>query len=143
VIVAVPGATAVTVIDEPEPLMDATKLLLLDQLSAGFVAFDGRTVALMVRVSPTVMEEVPEEDSEILLTNTALTVTETVSVLSIPPMAAAVIVAVPGATAVTVIDGPEAALMDATEGLLLVQFTVGSEAFAGKTVVLMVKVSPG
>jgi hypothetical protein len=89
------------------------------------------------------MEEVPEEDSEILVTNTGLTVTETVSVLSIPPMAAAVIAAVPGATAVTVIDEPEAALMDATEGLLLVQFTVGSEAFGGETAVLMVKVSPG
>jgi hypothetical protein len=48
VIVAVPGATAVTVIDEPEPLTDATEGLLLVQFGTGFVAFDGSTVALMV-----------------------------------------------------------------------------------------------
>jgi hypothetical protein len=72
----------------------------------------------------------------------AVTVTGISSYISIPPLAVAVMVAVPAATAVTVMVEPELELMDATEALLVDQVTPLSVAVDGRTVALMVKVLP-
>jgi hypothetical protein len=145
VIVAVPADTALTVMDEPVFALKVTiPVGITDQFTVLSVAFDGWTLAFIVRVLPTAMEEFPEgEDSEILVTNCWFTVTETVSVLSTPPMAVAVITACPTAIPVTVIEEPVSELRLTIPAGLTVQRTVESVACPGKTVVFMVKLSPG
>jgi hypothetical protein len=73
----------------------------------------------------------------------AVTVTGTVALVSIPPVALAVIVAVPAATAVTVIDEPVLALRLTIPAGWTDHLTVESEGLPGTRVVPMVKVLPG
>ena len=132
VIFAVPGATAVTL----PPLTVATELLLVLQYTVLLVASEGLMVAVRVEVSPVVrLSEVLSRVTPV----TAITgsVTVTVQFASLPFTDAAVMVAVPGATAVTL-----PPLTVATELLLVLQVTVLLEASDGSTVAVRVAVLP-
>ena len=135
VIVALPAAFAVTT---PEVETVATDVLLEDQVTVLFVAFEGDTVAVRVCVSPTLI------DSDVLFkltlvteTVAAVTVTLHVAVL-LPSLVLTVIVALPAAFAVTT---PEVETV-ATDVLLEDQVTVLFVAFEGDTVAVRVCVSP-
>lgn len=96
-------------------------------------AFEGSTVAVSVEVAPTVRASVL---LDILMSVTG-TRTVTVQVAFCPPEAVAVIIAVPGPTAVTL--PPETV---ATEALEVVQATVLSVALDGLTVAVRVEEPP-
>ena len=135
VIVAVPAALAVTT-----PLEDtvATVVLLDFHVTDLSVAFDGRTVAVKVCVSPTVIDnEVLFRLTPVTETVAADTVTVHFAVLA-PSVVVTVIVEVPAAFAVTT---PEEDTV-ATEVLLDDHVTDLSVAFDGNTVAVKVSVSP-
>jgi hypothetical protein len=144
VIVAAPDtAPAVTVMDVPVvALRFTTPAGNTDQLTVLSVALDGSTVALRVDV-PLGLSVRDVGLRVIDDTGTGLTVTGIVTILSTPPVAAAVMVAVPAATPVTVIDEPVSALRFTIPAGDTDQLTPVSVAFGGERVVFMVKVPPG
>ena len=134
--IAVPAATAVT---RPFASTVAIASSLLDQVTVGLLAFSGATVAVSCRVSPIVTSAVVSFSvTEVASTTAGLTVTAQAAVRLLPSLVVAVIVAVPGATAVT---RPFASTV-ATPSLLLVQVTVWSVASSGNTVAASCRVSP-
>ena len=133
VIVAVPTPFAVIV---PVLVTVATLVLLLVQVTALFVAFDGKTVALILLVSPT-------SNVALFLLNvidcTLIGETVTLTVAFFPPsFVVAVIVAVPTPSA-TIVPSP---VTVATLVLLLVQVTALFVTFDGLTVAVIFSVAP-
>jgi copper chaperone CopZ len=136
VIVAVPAATGVTT---PELLTVATVVLLDDQFTFLFAAFDGLTVAVSEPVAPPTTNESVVGLKVTPVTAALCVPTVTAQVAVLPPSAVVtVIVAVPVATGVTM---PEP-LTVATEGLLDVQVTSLFVASDGLTVAVSVPVAP-
>jgi len=130
VIVAVPGATAVT---RPAVLTVAIAELLVPHVTFRLVAFAGSTVGTRAVVAPTT-RLAADGATETLVTGTTLaTLTEIVCETGVPtavPLATvAVIVAAPAVTPVT----KPLALTVATAALLVVHSTVLSVAVAGVT----------
>ena len=125
VIVAVPGVSAVTL---PFASTDATASSLLLQVTVLSVASSGLTVAVSVAFSPSTKDSVllssDTDETAIVCFNTV-----TSQVADWSP-AVAVIVAVPGVSAVTF----PFASTDATASSLLLQVTVLSVAWSGLTV---------
>ena len=133
--VAVPAETAVTI---PLLVTVATVLLLLDHVTFLLVAFSGNTVAVNVSVVPIVISAVGRF-SVTFVTGTDAAVTVTVQVAVLPPSCVvAIIVAEPADMAVT----RPLLLTEATDGLLLVQFTVLLVALAGRMVGINVSEAP-
>jgi len=133
--VAVPADTAVTI---PLLVTVATMLLLLDHVTVLLVAFSGNTVAVNVSVVPIVISAVGRF-SVTFVTGTDAAVTVTVQVAVLPPSCVvAIIVAEPVDMAVT----RPLLLTEATDGLLLVQFTVLLVALAGRMVGTSVSEAP-
>jgi len=133
VIVAVPALTAVTT---PSDDTVATLLLLVVQVTALFVAFEGLIVAVRVSLPLTCMSSVVLL-SETLLTWTLLTVTVQVAVRP-PSTVLTVMTAVPALKPVT----SPAELTLATDSLAVDHITAGFVADDGATVALSVEVLP-
>ena len=130
VIVADPADFAVTTPDEDTV---ATEVLLEDQVTFLFVAFEGETVAVKVWVSPSVI------DSDVLfrltpVTETVAAFTVTVQVaLALPFLSFTVITEVPGERAFTLKVGVPSTVTDATE-VLLEPIPISPDQFVGEAV---------
>jgi len=134
VIVAVPAATAVTT---PPAVTVATVGAPLLHVTFWLVALEGVIVALRVSVLPTItLADDLFRVTPVTATTALLTVTVQVAVL--PPSVAAVITAVPAATAVTT--PPDTV---ATAVLLLLHVTFLFVALEGVIVAIRVSVPPG
>ena len=135
VMVAEPAATAVT---SPDELTVATELLLVDQFTFLFEAFDGATVAVNCCVAPTfTVADVGDTVTPVTGTLVVVTVIALVAVLPWSTVVT-VIVADPCATAVT----NPLALTVATPPLLVVHVTFLFVAFAGATAAVNCWVPP-
>jgi hypothetical protein len=137
VTVAVPAETGATVALRPLALTVATAVLLLDQLTALFVASAGAMVAARLPAEPLAVSESVAGLRAMPVTGVAdcVTVTAQEADLPEPSMAVTVIVAVPTATDVTVALRP-LALTVATAELLLDQATFLFVALDGYTAAL-------
>jgi hypothetical protein len=135
VIVAVPVATGVTT---PSVLTMATPVLLLDQVTFWFVAFDGVIVATRVSVAPPTAKVTLSwfRLTPFTATDAALIVTLHDAVL-LPSAVVTVMVAVPAATGVTT-----PLLTVATLVLVLDQVTFVLVAFEGVIVATRVPADP-
>ena len=134
VIVAVPGATAVTT---PPSDTVATASLLVLHVMFWFVALEGVIVAMRVSVAPgSILTDVRSKDTPVTATLVGLTVMLEVAVLP-PSSVLTVIIAVPGTTAVTT---PFETV--ATEGLLVLQNRLWFVALEGIIVAARVALPP-
>ena len=135
VIVAVPAATAVTT---PVSLTVALVSSEEVQVTVGSVAFSGRTVAVRVNTSPSIMVwDSGVTVMEVTGKTSAATVTAQVAV-KLPSVVVTVMVAVPTATAVTLPSASTVATVSSSE----VQVTLLSVASSGRTVAVRVAVPP-
>ena len=107
------------------------------QVNVLFVASLGKTVAVSVELLPPTVRLREEEDNETEVTSMGLTVTVHEPYFPLPSEAVALMVAVPGLTAVT---RPFTTV--ATSSLEELQFTALMEAFDGETVAVTVEEPP-
>ena len=131
-------------IEGPEVLLiEAFPGSLVDQITALFVAVAGRTVAFSVKLFP-ISKVLLDSLSVTLVTGVAaggLTVTRQ-EASWFPSTVRTLIVVVPAASAVTVIEGPEVLLIEALLASVFDHVTFLLVAVAGRTVAFSVKLSP-
>ena len=136
VMVAVPMATPLTM---PSLSTVATAVLLLVQVRLLSVALAGATVAVSCSWRPSAtLEDVADRVTPVTATCAALTVRVMLPETLLPPLALAVMVTVPAATAVT----RPSLLTVATAALLLVQLRLLSVASVGATVAVSCSCCP-